>query len=263
MRTQEEYQKVLLLKKENKNNCEISRITGIPRCTVRDWVNKPQKNLSDNDFLENKRNKYKNCIMFGEKKQKEKFIKAYSYILGLYLGDGYIDFYPRSLRLRIFLDSKYVKLNDFVEKVLRFLFFKNKIYKGFHGNKNCIYFSVYAKELESLFPHLGKGKKYNREIVFEDWQKNVLSGAELLMGLIHSDGCCYFSDGLMNFNFTNMSQDIHKIFQKYCTLYGIKFTISHKNGIVFRTNINKREDVRKLYNMVGNKNEINDFLNTD
>lgn len=260
MRTQEEYKKVLLLKKENKNNCEISRITGIPRCTVRDWVNKPQNKLNDNGTF---KDKYKNCITTGEEKQRKKFIKAYSYILGLYLGDGYIDFYPRSLRLRIFLDSKYDRLNEFVERVLCFLFFENKVYRGFHGNKNCIYFSVYSKELERLFPHLGKRTKHNRKIFFQDWQKNILSGTELLMGLIHSDGCCYFSNGLMNFTFTNMSQDIHRIFQEYCTLYGIKFTISHKNGVVFRTNINKREDVKKLYGMIGNKNEINDFLNTD
>jgi hypothetical protein len=58
-----------------------------------------------------------------------------------------------------------------------------------------------------------------------------------------------------------MSQDIHKIFQEYCALCGIKFTRSHKNGIVFRTNVNKRADVNKLYSMIGNKNEINDFLN--
>ena len=33
--------------------------------------------------------------------------KAYSYLLGLYLGDGYISRHPRAWRLKIVLDDKY------------------------------------------------------------------------------------------------------------------------------------------------------------
>jgi hypothetical protein len=35
---------------------------------------------------------------------------AYAYLLGLYLGDGYIDRMPRTYRMRIFQDQRYVLL---------------------------------------------------------------------------------------------------------------------------------------------------------
>jgi hypothetical protein len=37
--------------------------------------------------------------------------KSYSYLLGLYLGDGCISRHPRAWRLRIVLDDKYPKLS--------------------------------------------------------------------------------------------------------------------------------------------------------
>ena len=32
---------------------------------------------------------------------------AYSYLLGMYLGDGHLTHFPRTLRLQIYLDSRY------------------------------------------------------------------------------------------------------------------------------------------------------------
>ena len=58
----------------------------------------------------------------------ENKIKAYSYILGLYLGDGYINKTARTYRLRIALDKKYSQLNSFAKMNLQTLFPSNKIF---------------------------------------------------------------------------------------------------------------------------------------
>jgi len=43
MRTKEEYLAVLALKKEGFNNCQISRLTKIPRSTIKGWITDPNK----------------------------------------------------------------------------------------------------------------------------------------------------------------------------------------------------------------------------
>ena len=48
MRSKEEFTLVRKLKKEGKNNSEISRITKIPRGTIKDWINNPPKHFLGN-----------------------------------------------------------------------------------------------------------------------------------------------------------------------------------------------------------------------
>ena len=43
---------------------------------------------------------------------------AYAYLLGLYLGDGYIDRMPRTYRMRIFQDQRYVVLIELARRAV-------------------------------------------------------------------------------------------------------------------------------------------------
>jgi hypothetical protein len=75
VRPESEFQEVLRLVAEGLNDCEIARRTGIPRRTILDWR-----------LGRRKRDRGLDCTKHVEELPRE----SYAYLLGLYLGDGYI-----------------------------------------------------------------------------------------------------------------------------------------------------------------------------
>jgi hypothetical protein len=94
MRTQEEVQLVDELVARRLNDCEISRRTGIPRGTVRDWRRGRRPNFNGRSASGS------GAIEIADDQE-----AAYVYLLGLYLGDGHITRLARTYRLRIALDG--------------------------------------------------------------------------------------------------------------------------------------------------------------
>lgn len=177
----------------------------------------------------------------------------YSYILGLYLGDGYINKMKRTYRLRIFNDIKYDSLNKYIIKNLEKLFLKNKVSTAIR--QNTVSIGVYNNYLPILFPQHGKGKKSDREIKLYKWQKDIISERYLLMGLLHSDGC-YYKNTIGNkkyssYGFSNLSNDIHKIFQNSCKKLNISYT---KSGV--NTHIRNRKSVEYIEKNIGDKENL-------
>jgi hypothetical protein len=101
MRRPEEVRLVQELTAEGLNACEVARRTGIPRTTVRDWVAGRLPCRDPDEF---------SCSACGHRLHKPGELPAadYSYLLGMYLGDGCIARAPRDVyRLRIACDMKY------------------------------------------------------------------------------------------------------------------------------------------------------------
>ena len=95
MRSAEEFDAVRRLIAAGENDCAIARHTGIPRRTVRDWRFRPQ-------ILPRQSSTSRHCVHdFANLAPND-----YSYLLGLYLGDGCISRYGRVWRIRITLDAK-------------------------------------------------------------------------------------------------------------------------------------------------------------
>ena len=98
MRSAEEFDEVQRLITLGMNDCAISRLTGIPRPTIRDWRRKPSLSLR-------KAGASSPCGVWHD------FCALppapYAYLLGLYLGDGCISRARRVWRLRIVLDTAY------------------------------------------------------------------------------------------------------------------------------------------------------------
>jgi predicted AlkP superfamily phosphohydrolase/phosphomutase len=94
--------------------------------------------------------------------------ESYSYILGLYLGDGYINLSERTYRLRIALDTKYQKVIKECEDNLIILFPNNKV-NNIIRKETTTYVYVYSNKLPLLFPQHGVGKKSSRKIELFDW----------------------------------------------------------------------------------------------
>lgn len=243
MRTKEEFNIVVDLKKKGYNKSQISKITKIPRSTISDWLN--------NDVLFEKKEKYNINEHLKSKESRE----LYSYVLGLYLGDGHINKMKRTWRLRIFMDSKYDNLNSFVHEKLSIFFNENKVNIIKSKKSNLVIFTVHSNELCKLFPQHGEGLKHKRKINLFNWQEKITVPEFLLKGLFHSDGCyCYHKGEKVKhyiYSFKNESKDIHEIFQKCCGKLKIDFTFN-KNT----TGIYKKYEVEKLYKLIGSKEDV-------
>lgn len=251
MRTESERQLAFQLKEKGLNNTEIAKVTGVPRKTIVDWFAKGQEYVVKssrtlNDIIE-------------ELKRDSTMRLAYSYVLGLYLGDGYINKFPRTYRLRVALDKKYPKLNEYAAGKMRQLLPHNDV--GIVNFPTHINISVYSKDLAMMFPQHGVGKKHSRNVSLQTWQHALLDDVQFLKGLFHSDGCFYRETinekyTYERFCFSNMSRDIQRMFQAACQRHGIDFdvTIGKTNAMI--TRVSKKDHVRKMKQMIGTKIDI-------
>jgi hypothetical protein len=99
MRSREEVRWVLRLVQSGRNDCQIARETGIPRSTVQQWRS---GQTPDFDRVHSSRRPAAHgcAVCTGDPMQLPQ--TSYSYLLGLYLGDGCISAGPRGVyRLRI------------------------------------------------------------------------------------------------------------------------------------------------------------------
>ena len=243
-----EKERILSLKNSGLNKTQIAKITNVPRSTIRDWF---ETNKTESKQL---KKSIEEILIF--LKSNDNIRKAYSYILGLYLGDGYINKTPRSYRLRIALDKKYKKLNKCAENNLRILFPSNKI--GIVNFKNHINLSVYSNELTLMIPQHGIGEKYTRDVSLKEWQESIIDEISLLKGLFHSDGCFYEETikekyTYNRFCFTNKSKDIQNIFQSICYKNSIQFDVQTNKLDISIARISRKKSVAKLKQLIGIK----------
>ncbi len=95
------------------------------------------------------------------------------------------------------------------------------------------------------FPQHGPGRKHDRAIALADWQLALTHAnpAALIRGLIHSDGCRTVNRfrtklpsgrtpeySYVRYFFSNLSEDVRRIFAEHCELLGVRVTQSnHRN----------------------------------
>ena len=116
--------------------------------------------------------------------------EAYAELLGWYLGDGHITRGRRDVfNLHVFNDARYVDDNARLGAMMA------RVKPGGRPHKRmtpgCVITTVSWKHWPCLFPQHGPGRKHERRIVLEDWQREVVTAhpAAFLRGLFHSDGC--------------------------------------------------------------------------
>jgi hypothetical protein len=254
-RPAEEVATVLELAHAGYSALQISRMTGIPRSTVRDWREGRVPNGRGDDAA--------SCAMCGHPLHDlTDVVEPYVYLLGLYLGDGCISAYPRDVyRLRIFLDARYPGIVDSCEAAMRAVIPKSKVNRlarlsSDPGRTECgdIEVSAYSKSWPCVLPQHGPGKKHDRPIELTAWQRRfVLEHPRLLLkGLIHSDGCRFMNSGRKwrapRYSFSNASEDIRGIFCDACDALGVRWTTAPRTIYVSRVN-----DVARLDEFIGPK----------
>ncbi|WP_327676279.1 helix-turn-helix domain-containing protein [Kitasatospora sp. NBC_00458] len=231
-------QAVHLLRRGTRNT-EVGRRLGVPSGTVSWWKH---EDLARHGTLPGrKRSTCTHC--YGDALDQP----AYSYLLGLYLGDGHITWpeQHRSASLFITCDNKWPGIIDAVDQAMRRVMPRNKPCRV--RRTGCQVVKLYSQHLSCYFPQHGPGKKHERAIALEPWQQEIVDAHpwEFLRGLIHSDGCRITNwttrtvGGVPKryeyprYFFTNTSADIVRLFTDTLDAVGVRWrSVTRPTGAV-------------------------------
>jgi hypothetical protein len=222
----------------------VGRRLGVPDRTVRMWraglVPKPTRRSKPPDF---------------EALPPE----DYAYLLGLYLGDGWIAAIgARTFSLRIALDQRYPAIIAAAARAMASVNPGKRIRIWRRRESDAVVASFWV-HWPTVFPQHGPGPKHARRIVIQDWQERITTAypETFIRGLIHSDGSRYRavvrSRGreyvYARYNFSNRSEDIKALFCAHVDLLGIHWTRPNDQQIAVAT----RAGVAALDAFVGPK----------
>jgi hypothetical protein len=189
---------------------------------------------------------------------------SYSYLLGLYLGDGCVTGRGPSFQLVIALDSVYPDIVDGCWAAIQLTLPECRVARYTRKHDRGIRIVAGSRRWPEVFPQHGPGYKHNRAIVLRRWQREIVDAfpREFLRGLIHSDGCRTtnrFKTRLPSgrvaeyeyprYFFSNLSADIRGLFCEYSERLGIRWTRSNHRNI----SVSHRDSVALLDEFIGPK----------
>jgi len=181
---------------------------------------------------------------------------AYCYLLGAYLGDGTVVLVPpNAASLQIVNDRRYKAISEEILAAMRTTFPGGPLraHPSSVGESDVL--SVSHPAIKRAFPQHGPGRKHLRSIVLADWQLELTHAhpGALVRGLIHSDGCRALNRfrtklpsgrvaeySYVRYFFSNLSEDIRRIFAVHCGLLGIRVTQSNHRNL----SVSHRDSVR-------------------
>jgi hypothetical protein len=225
----------------------VSAELRINRSTLRAW----RAGRTPRSF----RAKTETCVVCqGTRHDFESLGADYSYLLGLYLGDGCISAHARDVfRLRVVLDARYPGIIQSAREAMANI--RGGTAAVLRRAYRCVEVSSYWRSWPCLFPQHGRGKKHDRPIKLAAWQRELVEKwpDQLLRGLIESDGCRFQNTGRNwgspRYSFKNHSADIHRIFRDGCDRLRLHWTASGS----YTTYVSRKADVAILDGFVGPK----------
>jgi hypothetical protein len=256
MRAIEEVNRVLAFVKDEINDSEISRRTGIPRVTIRDWRRGKVPGTVRHAAAK------ESCPTCGHPRHDFTSLPDadYAYLLGLYLGDGCISAGHRGVyRLRIVLDRAYPQIVKECGRAMASVMPTSRVGVVHRKRQQADEVGSYSRAWPCLFPQHGPGQKHSRPIWLADWQRRITHGdpRPLIRGLIHSDG--WRGTNLIRhpkrnysyprYQFCNHSADIRRIFCDHLDLLGIDWRVMNRWNI----SVARRVSVAALDEFVGPK----------
>jgi hypothetical protein len=189
---------------------------------------------------------------------------SYAYLLGAYLGDGYVANTGRSFQLVITLDAVYPDIIEECRAAIVLSLPAARPCARPHAVHRSVRVEAGSKIWPDLFPQMGPGRKHERPIVLVPWQREIVEAHPwpFVRGLIHSDGCRTvnrFQTRLPSgrvaeyayprYFFSNLSEDIRRLFCESCERLGLRWTQSNHRNI----SVSHRTSVALLDENVGPK----------
>lgn len=187
---------------------------------------------------------------------------AYAELLGWYLGDGHISNGRRGvLNLHVVNDRKYVENSEHLQVLMSTVKPGGKPHTRLVPG--AIITTVSWKHWSCLFPQHGPGRKHERPIVLEDWQRTIVEAhpGPFLRGLFHSDGSRsrnwtrrvvageWKRYDYPRWQFSNVSADIRELCCWALDLADVAWRQSRWNCI----SVSRRADVARLDALIGTK----------
>jgi Homeodomain-like domain len=250
VRSRAEVSFVLELVRAGWNDCEIARETGIPRRTIQDWRS---GRTPDFDRVRTRPGRGARCCAVCDGDPLRLPHAAFTYLLGLYLGDGYIAAHHRGVfRLRIVCANAYPELIGLCHAAMAEVL-PNKVSRT--RKVGCTEVASYSKHWPCLFPQHGPGRKHERKIELTPWQQELVDRdpRPLIRGLLHSDGCRVLNwvngTAYPRYHFCNVSADIRGIFGRACDQLGIEWRPNNR----WNLSVARRGSVALLDGFVGPK----------
>ncbi|MGV9932214.1 transcriptional regulator [Streptomyces olivaceoviridis] len=234
----------------------VSRELGVSRYAIRSWQTRiePIQRVS------------KPCPRCQDVPGPPEDPAAYAYLLGLYLGDGCISAHRRGVyTMRVVLDNAWPGIIDACEAALRAVRPDNSVFRV--QKQGCAAVTSTSKHWPCLFPQHGPGKKHERPIVLEPWQRAIVDAHpwEFVRGLIHSDGCriTNWTTRLVagerkryeypRYFFTNTSADIVRLFTGTLDKVGIEWKTLNQSRAAVTVSIARKASVALMDAHVGPK----------
>jgi hypothetical protein len=187
---------------------------------------------------------------------------AYAHLLGWYLGDGHIVRARRDVYLlTVVNDSRYVENSRELAESMRRVKPGGRVHERM--GPGCRITALGWKHWPCLFPQHGPGRKHDRPIVLEAWQRQVVEEhpGRFVRGLFHSDGCRVTNRvtrqvagerkqySYARYLFSNRSQDILGLCEWALDLLGV----AHRRSNRWNVSVARREAVAVLDQVVGPK----------
>jgi len=252
-RTQLEFEAAMALIDTGFGDSEIARITQVPRPTISAWRH-------------GRGIRYHERLTAAEASWRPPSRAGYSYLLGLYLGDGCINLSRQGTcaTMVITLDAAYPGVVEEAMAAAAACFPETQAHRFARSGGSVAAVQWSDPVLPFAFPQHGPGRKHLRVIELEPWQQEITTAfpRELLRGLIHSDGCRTInrfktklpSGRVANYEypryfFSNLSEDIRRIFCEHCEFLGIRWTQSNSRNI----SISHRKSVALMDEFIGQK----------
>ncbi len=184
--------------------------------------------------------------------------ETYSYLLGVYLGDGCLSRNGRSWTLRVVSDAAHPGLLDEFQEAMEVVS-GGKAWRRKYPGENAYEIGLTWWHWTTVFPQHGPGRKHQRKIELEDWQLEIVQEHTglFLRGLIHTDGWRGWNNVVSKgkryryprYQFSNRSDDIRKLFCDACDLLGVEW----KRWTRWHISVARRDSVALLDEHVGLK----------
>jgi hypothetical protein len=227
----------------------ISLRLGASRYAIREWLADPERALAPRprEF----------CFACAETPCPAP--AAYAYVLGQYLGDGYLVTSTAVPVLRIFACLDYPGIVDQITMTIARV---RGAMPGFipnHTSSRVVNVQSYWKHWPCVLPQHGPGMKHTRKIALEPWQEAIVAAHPwpLIRGLMHSDGCRTTNNVCVRgkaysygrWMFSNESRDILALLGRTLDAVGVQWRYNRPNSI----SIARRASVALLDEHIGPK----------
>ena len=183
-----------------------------------------------------------------ERSEYKEFVKDgdLAELIGVILGDGHIQKFPRTERLLIFSNSNNLGFVERYTSLVRNTFEKEPyVYK--QTDSNCIRISIYEKHISERL-EVPSGARKDIIFVLQNWiSSNKEYQIRWLRGLYEAEGClCYhpatYTHKLI---FTNMNQSLNEIV--FRVLVGLGF---HPHTTFKTVQISRKAEVQNLKDLL-------------